>query len=200
MEALFNFKQSVCTEFLQWEIILLNVPVARKKMGRSRSRERERRRSRSRERERRHRDRSRSRSPHRSRRSRSRERDRERRRERGGERDRDRRSTSPSHRRHRRGRSQSPSSRHGKDRDRRKDEQVAKPAGPVGAAAAACEDPTVDAEAEMMKVMGFSNFDTTKGKSVQGTDVSAALIRKERRYRQYMNRRGGFNRPLDFIQ
>lgn len=48
-------------------------------------------------------------------------------------------------------------------------------------------------------VMGFSSFDTTKGKKVEGNDVSAANIAKKRKYRQYMNRRGGFNRPLDAV-
>jgi len=54
-------------------------------------------------------------------------------------------------------------------------------------------------EVEMMKLMGFSGFDTTKGKHVPGTDASASNIVQKRKYRQYMNRRGGFNRPLDFV-
>ncbi|KAI0212871.1 hypothetical protein LSAT2_002196 [Lamellibrachia satsuma] len=54
-------------------------------------------------------------------------------------------------------------------------------------------------EIEMMKVMGFAGFDTTKGKHVNGNDVYVANIVHKRKYRQYMNRRGGFNRPLDFI-
>lgn len=61
-------------------------------------------------------------------------------------------------------------------------------------------------------MFGFSNFDTTKvnfidvlakmflkGKSHEDTTEEA--VRKnsqsKRKYRQYMNRRGGFNRPLD---
>ena len=75
----------------------------------------------------------------------------------------------------------------------------------------------------MMKIMGFGGFDTTKGKKVPGNDVGSANIVQKRRYRcvqennviyldisnivieqnaffrQYMNRRGGFNRPLDSI-
>lgn len=51
----------------------------------------------------------------------------------------------------------------------------------------------------MMKIMGFGNFDSSKGKKVKGNDIYVANIPKKRRYRQYMNRRGGFNRPLDFI-
>lgn len=54
-------------------------------------------------------------------------------------------------------------------------------------------------EIEMMKMMGFANFDTTKGKRRDGNDVSAVHHVVKRKYRQYMNRRGGFNRPLDFV-
>ncbi|KAF9942548.1 hypothetical protein BGZ67_001161 [Mortierella alpina] len=54
-----------------------------------------------------------------------------------------------------------------------------------------------DEEARMMALMGFGGFDSTKGKKVAGADVSGADIKKQRQYRQYMNRRGGFNRPLD---
>jgi len=51
----------------------------------------------------------------------------------------------------------------------------------------------------MMKLMGFSGFDTTKNKHVPGTDASGSNVVQKRKYRQYMNRRGGFNRPLDFV-
>lgn len=54
-------------------------------------------------------------------------------------------------------------------------------------------------EQDIMRVMGFKGFDTTKDKQVVGNDLYAANICKKRRYRQYMNRKGGFNRPLDFI-
>lgn len=64
----------------------------------------------------------------------------------------------------------------------------------VGTASKAEED----AEA-MAKVMGFSSFDTTKGKQVAGNKVGAVKVVKKRRYRQYMNRKGGFNRPLDKV-
>ncbi len=55
-------------------------------------------------------------------------------------------------------------------------------------------------EIEMMKIMGFGNFETTKGKPIEGNDTNygTAIVNK-RKYRQYMNRKGGFNRPLDFI-
>lgn len=50
----------------------------------------------------------------------------------------------------------------------------------------------------MMRAMGLPvDFDTTKGKQVDGADVSDAKVIKKRKYRQYMNRDGGFNRPLD---
>ncbi|CAF1468295.1 unnamed protein product [Adineta ricciae] len=55
-------------------------------------------------------------------------------------------------------------------------------------------------EIEMMKTMGFATFDSTKGKHTDGsTNAFAANIQQKRRYRQYMNRKGGFNRPLDPI-
>jgi len=60
--------------------------------------------------------------------------------------------------------------------------------------------PPVNEELEMAKIMGFSGFQTTKNKQVQGNDIYVANIQKKRRYRQYMNRRGGFNRPLDCLQ
>lgn len=53
----------------------------------------------------------------------------------------------------------------------------------------------------MKMLLGFGDFDTTKGKMVEENVKSAAVgtARHEtkREYRQYMNRRGGFNRPLD---
>jgi U4/U6.U5 tri-snRNP-associated protein 3 len=48
-----------------------------------------------------------------------------------------------------------------------------------------------------MRKMGFAGFSTTKGKKVQRNDVSGSNIKTKNRYRQYMNRHGGFNRPLD---
>lgn len=49
-------------------------------------------------------------------------------------------------------------------------------------------------------MMGFGGFGTTKGKKVAGNDAGAAEVKKERTWRQYMNRKGGFNRPLDKIK
>lgn len=55
----------------------------------------------------------------------------------------------------------------------------------------------------MAALMGFEGFSTTKGKAVDENHNSAARggVKKngERHYRQYMNRRGGFNRPLDKV-
>jgi U4/U6.U5 tri-snRNP-associated protein 3 len=52
-------------------------------------------------------------------------------------------------------------------------------------------------EAAMRKVMGFGKFRSTKNTKVPGNDKNYA-VRKEKKteYRQYMNRTGGFNRPL----
>lgn len=56
-------------------------------------------------------------------------------------------------------------------------------------------------EEQMKLLLGFEGFDSTKGKEVDENAKSAATgtARREnkREYRQYMNRRGGFNRPLD---
>ena len=55
-------------------------------------------------------------------------------------------------------------------------------------------------EDEMNRLLGFGGFGSTKGKQVidnaEGAAAGAAAKHKERKYRQYMNRKGGFNRPL----
>jgi U4/U6.U5 tri-snRNP-associated protein 3 len=47
---------------------------------------------------------------------------------------------------------------------------------------------------------GFGGFSSTKGEQVEdnkkGPAKGAVSKNKAREYRQYMNRRGGFNRPL----
>lgn len=48
----------------------------------------------------------------------------------------------------------------------------------------------------MATMMGFGGFGSTKGKKVAGNDVGAVRKEKKSEYRQYMNRIGGFNRPL----
>ncbi|MED6239746.1 U4/U6.U5 small nuclear ribonucleoprotein, partial [Ataeniobius toweri] len=138
-------------------------------------------RSTSREHERRRRDR-----------SRSRDRDRERRRS---------RSRSP----HRR-RSRTPPRRHRssslspvRQKERRDDEGKDKSGKAVQISAEDMEGKTEE-EIEMMKMMGFASFDTTKGRKTDGSvNAYAVNVTMKRKYRQYMNRKGGFNRPLDFI-
>lgn len=52
-------------------------------------------------------------------------------------------------------------------------------------------------EAIMKRVMGFADFKTTKNTKVPGNDRAHGLRKdKQTNYRQYMNRVGGFNRPL----
>ncbi|NP_001191647.1 RNA binding protein yantar [Aplysia californica] len=150
-------------------------------MARSRSRspttsKRDRRRSRSRSRERRHRKkRSRSRSPRRR----------------------------PSPQRHRSPSNSPPRRRSPSPRKRSQERDLDKPdkQNHVDGRAEIDESKLEgldDEQVDMMKLMGFVTFDTTKGKKVDGNDVSAVNLQRKRRYRQYMNRRGGFNRPLDF--
>lgn len=53
-----------------------------------------------------------------------------------------------------------------------------------------------DSMAAMQAMMGFGGFGTTHEKKVLGNDVYAVRKEKKTQYRQYMNRVGGFNRPL----
>ncbi|XP_032371074.1 U4/U6.U5 small nuclear ribonucleoprotein 27 kDa protein isoform X2 [Etheostoma spectabile] len=151
-------------------------------MGRSRSRtppRRERRRSRStsRERERRRREK-----------ERSRDRDRERRRSRSRSPHR-RRSRSPPRRHPSSSTSPSDEGKHAKD----------KSAKPIQISEEDMQGKTEE-EIEMMKQMGFGSFSTSKGKKTDGSvNAFAVNVTMKRKYRQYMNRKGGFNRPLDFI-
>ncbi len=56
----------------------------------------------------------------------------------------------------------------------------------------------------MAAAMGFASFDSSKGKAVADNSVGPSKggvkLVLQRKYRQYMNRRGGFNRELDFIK
>ncbi|TFY63758.1 hypothetical protein EVJ58_g3054 [Rhodofomes roseus] len=61
-------------------------------------------------------------------------------------------------------------------------------------------DATNDDDAAMMGLMGLAGFGTTKGKHVDGNQEGAVEVKRVRTWRQYMNRRGGFNRPLDKIK
>uniref|UniRef100_A0A3B3ZE26 U4/U6.U5 small nuclear ribonucleoprotein 27 kDa protein n=1 Tax=Periophthalmus magnuspinnatus TaxID=409849 RepID=A0A3B3ZE26_9GOBI len=130
-------------------------------------------------------------------------RDRERTRSRDRDRDRRRsRSRSP----HRR-RSRTPPRRHRssslspvRQKDRRDDDrkEKEKQSKPIQISAEDMEGKTEE-EIEMMKLMGFGSFDSTKKKIDSSVNAYAVNVTMKRKYRQYMNRKGGFNRPLDFI-
>lgn len=51
-------------------------------------------------------------------------------------------------------------------------------------------------DALLRKMMGFSTFKTTQNKKIPGNNVYGIRKEKAAQYRQYMNRTGGFNRPL----
>ena len=80
------------------------------------------------------------------------------------------------------------------------DAAAARPASSNNAAPAPEDD---SEEAQMARLMGFGGFGSTKGKEVADNQHGAArgAVKKNqnRSYRQYMNRRGGFNRPLDDV-
>jgi U4/U6.U5 tri-snRNP-associated protein 3 len=62
----------------------------------------------------------------------------------------------------------------------------------------------LDEEEQMQLLLGFTGgFGTTKNSKVEDNHktlaAGAAKKNKARKYRQYMNRKGGFNRPLDKI-
>ena len=62
-----------------------------------------------------------------------------------------------------------------------------------GDAMAVDEDPE---DALLRKMMGFKAFNTTQNKKVPGNQIYGVRKEKTTKYRQYMNRQGGFNRPL----
>ncbi|KAJ9604026.1 hypothetical protein H2200_011549 [Cladophialophora chaetospira] len=51
-------------------------------------------------------------------------------------------------------------------------------------------------DARLRKMMGFVSFNTTQNKKVPGNQIYGVRKEKKTEYRQYMNRVGGFNRPL----
>ena len=53
-----------------------------------------------------------------------------------------------------------------------------------------------DEDALLRKMMGFTSFKTTQNTKVPGNQIYAVRKEKKTQYRQYMNRVGGFNRPL----
>ncbi|KAF4221406.1 hypothetical protein CNMCM8980_003468 [Aspergillus fumigatiaffinis] len=70
---------------------------------------------------------------------------------------------------------------------RDKDEMELDPAAPIE------ED---EMEALMRKTVGFTRFRSTKNTKVPGNNIYGVRKEKKTVYRQYMNRVGGFNRPL----
>jgi hypothetical protein len=58
------------------------------------------------------------------------------------------------------------------------------------------EEEVDDDMAAMQAMMGFGSFNSTKGKKVAGNNAGGVRKEKKSEYRQYMNRQGGFNRPL----
>ena len=58
-----------------------------------------------------------------------------------------------------------------------------------------CEEEKM--ENEMKNILGFTKFSSTKGKKVPGNFGVSVKINAKTTFRQYMNRKGGFNRPLD---
>ncbi|KAK5107126.1 hypothetical protein LTR62_001716 [Meristemomyces frigidus] len=59
------------------------------------------------------------------------------------------------------------------------------------------QQPDEDDEAFMTRVLGFGAFRSTKDTKVPGNEKNYAVHKvKKTEYRQYMNRVGGFNRPL----
>lgn len=51
-------------------------------------------------------------------------------------------------------------------------------------------------DALLRKMMGFSAFKSTQNQKIPGNNVYGVRKEKSTKYRQYMNRTGGFNRPL----
>lgn len=66
------------------------------------------------------------------------------------------------------------------------------------------EEEEEDEEELLEEMLGFTGFGTTKGQAVadnqSGAAAGAAGRHKGRKYRQYMNRKGGFNRPLQKME
>jgi U4/U6.U5 tri-snRNP-associated protein 3 len=53
-----------------------------------------------------------------------------------------------------------------------------------------------DEDARLRKMMGITSFRSTKNTKVPGNQIYGVRKEKKTVYRQYMNRVGGFNRPL----
>ena len=57
-------------------------------------------------------------------------------------------------------------------------------------------DEEEDIDQLMRRNMGFSRFRSTKNTKIPGNNIYGVRKEKKTQYRQYMNRAGGFNRPL----
>jgi U4/U6.U5 tri-snRNP-associated protein 3 len=68
-------------------------------------------------------------------------------------------------------------------------------AGKKAGVSQALEDEDPDT-VQLRAIMGFAGFRSTKNTKVPGNDIYAVRKEKKTEYRQYMNRVGGFNRPL----
>ena len=79
-------------------------------------------------------------------------------------------------------------------REEEKKEAEIKKKAEASKATESVEDPE---EAAMRRLMGFSGFSSTSGKEVEGNEQGGKATSSIRKYRQYMNRAGGFNRSLD---
>lgn len=96
--------------------------------------------------------------------------------------------------------------KHGSDRDTPIAEEAAarsKPQGRDEDRREEAEEDDEDGEVEedddmaaMQAMMGFGGFGSTKGQKIAGNNVGGVRKEKKSEYRQYMNRQGGFNRPL----
>jgi U4/U6.U5 tri-snRNP-associated protein 3 len=166
--------------------------MGRRSRSRSTSRDRDKERKRDKDRDR-HRDKDRDRD---RKRDKDRERDRDRERKRSKDRD---RSRSPRHKRDKKSRSQS-KSRSPADSYLTLGNVKPKSSSdkPINIIDPNQLEGKTEEEIEMLKIMGFTGFDSSKGKHVEGSsNAHAVSIQEKRKYRQYMNRKGGFNRPLD---
>jgi len=81
------------------------------------------------------------------------------------------------------------------DRNKIENEEKASRATPdTNDAAIAIDDD--DDDAVLRKLMGFTTFKSTQNTKVPGNQIYGVRKEKKIQYRQYMNRVGGFNRPL----
>lgn len=84
-------------------------------------------------------------------------------------------------------------------RAKAKEAEPSRSSPPAEADGSALDDTAEDEEEKMMALMGIpTGFGSTKGQQVEDpkANVGDAMVKTKRQARQYMNRRGGFNRPL----